>query len=659
MGWRRLIALTVAGVTAAVLLGAATLTGFSPTAGHVGLLVAALVLGATPVLAGLLVVRADQGGTLGPLLTVPGLVAALAITGQLAQSADSSHHPWGAAYVTAASQGAWVLIYVAVAVLVLFFPDGRLSGRGDRCLLAAIVTVAAVFIAVAATAPGPFMPPDQSSPHVFGTMPAVLANVLTAICLPALVATLVLLVVRLVRRYRAADAGRRRQFKWLALAAAILPATLLATWLSYAVAGQADVVLAVGFAAMYLAVPVVIALAVLRPDLFDVDRVLASAAAHAALTTVLLLVFTIVNLTVGLVAARASPVVAVTATALCAIALFPLRARLQSGVDRWLYPARKAAFAAIDRLHHDTVAGRARAEQLQAVLQDALRDPQLHVAYLVPATAEMVDADGVPLDDGHVATMTPVQLGADQIGAMRAGQRTSPELLRDIAAHAAPLVEVVRLRVELRSALRQIEASRARLLRVGYEERVRLERDLHDGAQQRLVSLGIALRLAQRRLPRGDADMSGVLDEAVAELGTALGELRHIAHGIRPACLDDGLGPALAGLARSAPIPVSVHMQAAGLDDNIEITAYYVAAEAITNALKHAHARHIELEVDAGDSSLCVRVTDDGAGGALPHDGSGLSGLADRVGAYGGTLAITSPHGGGTTIEAILPCASS
>ena len=103
-----------------------------------GLLVAALVLAATPVLAGLLLVRADQGGTLGPLLTVPGLVAALAITGQLAQSAGSSH-PWGAAYVTAASQGAWVLIYVAVAVLVLFFPDGRLSGRCDRYLLAAIV----------------------------------------------------------------------------------------------------------------------------------------------------------------------------------------------------------------------------------------------------------------------------------------------------------------------------------------------------------------------------------------------------------------------------------------------------------------------------------------------------------------------------------------
>ena len=215
-------------------------------------------------------------------------------------------------------------------------------------------------------------------------MPAVLANVLTVICLPALVATLVLLVVRLVRRYRAADAGRRRQFKWLALAAAILPlATLLASWLSYAVAGGRrcrpggrlcrHVPRGTGRDRARGTAP--------RP----VRRgpgALASAAAHAALTTVLLLVFTIVNLTVGLVAARASPVVAVTVlTALCAIALFPLRARLQSGVDRWLYPARKAAFAAIDRLHDDTVAGRARAEQLQAVLQDALRDPQLHVAH--------------------------------------------------------------------------------------------------------------------------------------------------------------------------------------------------------------------------------------------------------------------------------------
>ena len=223
----------------------------------------------------------------------------------------------------------------------------------------------------------------------------------------------------------------------------------------------------------------------------------------------------------------------------------------------------------------------------------------------------------------------------------------------------APLVEVVRLRVELNSALNEIAASRRRLLQVGYAERVRLERDLHDGAQQRLVSIGMALRLAQRRLPRGDVDIPGVLDTAVAELSTAVSELRRVAHGIRPACLDDGLLPALSDLVRSTPIPVRINVQVHALPDELETTAYYVAAEAITNAIKHSEAGRIDLDVDARDDLLYVRIADDGSGGARPRTGSGLAGLADRIGATGGTLAITSPPGSGTVVEAVLPCALS
>jgi hypothetical protein len=140
----------------------------------------------------------------------------------------------------------------------------------------------------------------------------------------------------------------------------------------------------------------------------------------------------------------------------------------------------------------------------------------------MPATAQAVDAEGEPVE--VPASAVPVTVGGEQIGALSAGAGTSADLLRDIAARAAPLVEVVRLRVELSLALREVEASRARLLRVGYEERSRLERDLHDGAQQRLVSLGMALRLTQRRIPHGGVDVTGVLDEAVAEIGTASGK---------------------------------------------------------------------------------------------------------------------------------------
>jgi signal transduction histidine kinase len=411
-----------------------------------------------------------------------------------------------------------------------------------------------------------------------------------------------------------------------------------------------------GFAAAYLAVPTVVAVAVLRPDLFDVERVLASTATHAVFSTVLLAVFTAATLAAGSLVGGGSPVPAAAATALCAVLLAPLRGRLQRGVDRWLYPARKTAMAAVEDLQADTAAGRARPEQLSDVLRRALRDPRLRVAYLIPATAQAVDADGEPVE--VPASAMPVTLGHKHIGALSAGADTSADLLRDIAARAAPLVEVVRLRVELSRALREAEASRARLLRVGYEERSRLERDLHDGAQQRLVSLGMARRLAQRRIPRGGVDVTGVLDEAVAEIGTAIGELRRVAHGIRPSCLDDGLLPALSGLVGTVAIPMTVDVTVDELPDDLETTAYYVAAEAVTNAVKHSAAKHISLRVEATASQLYVRVHDNGVGGASSRAGSGLAGLADRVGAQGGDLTVTSPRGGGTTIEAVLPCAS-
>jgi signal transduction histidine kinase len=657
VGGSRVAVLAVAAITAALLVAAGIAAAANPSAGHLVMLVVALILATTSLVAARTVLVAQPTSALGPLLTLPGLVATIALAGEISQTHGTTHRI-GAAYVTAASQGAWVLVYVALAVVLLFFPRGRLETRSDRRLLTAILVDAALFMVVAATAPGPYLAPDQASPHVFGTLPSVVATIGTAVSLVGLPVTLVWLVVRLVRRRRGASEHERRQWRWMSLVAAILPATLLGSWLSYLVAGQGDITLAVGFAAMYLAVPLVIAVAVARPHLFDVDLVLASTATHAVLSACLLAVFTVANVVAGVVTAKTSSVVAVAATALCAALLWPLRRRLQHRIDRWLYPARKRIYVALDQLHVDTVTGRARPEELQSVLQTALHDPTLRVAYLVPNSATYADANGAPILD-ELPVSTAVSLGDAQIGAIVAGPQTSRELLAQVAHYAAPLVEVVRLRVELSMALHEIEASRRRLLQVGYDERVRLERDLHDGAQQRLVSVGMALRLAQRQLPRGGLDMSGVLDEAVAELGTAVSELRRVAHGIRPACLDDGLLPALSDLVRSTPIPVRVNVQAHALADDLETTAYYVAAEAIANAIKHSDAEHIDLDVDARGDLLYIRIADDGLGGAKARSGSGLAGLADRIGASGGSLEITSPDGLGTIIEAVLPCGSS
>lgn len=160
------------------------------------------------------------------------------------------------------------------------------------------------------------------------------------------------------------------------------------------------------------------------------------------------------------------------------------------------------------------------------------------------------------------------------------------------------------------------------------------------------------------RLANGGVDVDGLLDQAVAELGTAVSELRQLANGIRPSCLDDGLAPALSVLIDTVPIPVDMRVAETHLDGDLQTTAYYVASESIANAVKHSRATRITLHVDARGDDLYVRVEDDGVGGAEQRDGSGLARLADRVGAHGGTLFVSSPHDGGTTVEAILPCAS-
>ena len=612
----------------------------------VATIVLAALLAAPSMLFALLVGRRRRDGWLAPMLALTGFLPALVLLGSVFKEGPV------AGYAVALSQGSWVLLFVSAALLVLFFPEGRLRGR-DRWLAWAIAIDALLFIVVGALHPGPYPSPDERSPHVFGTLPHAVAAAIVAVTLPGVLVTLVLTVVSLVRRYQRAGVELRAQMKWLALAAMVLPLTLLAAWASFVI-NISDAVVFVGLGLAYAAIPTVIGIAVLRPDLFEVDRVLASTATHAIGTGVVLAIFTAANLAAGLLLPGNSVLAAVAATSLCALLLAPLRARLQRRVDRWLYPARRAALAAIDELNRQTAATQARPEQLEAALQRALGDATLRIGFLAADRPGVVDLAGEPL--GAAPVSVPVRLGGEQIGLVGAS-RTSRELLRDVAAAAAPIVEVIRLRLGLRQALREVEASRSRMLRAGYEERQRLERDLHDGAQLRLVSLGMALRLAQRHLANGGVDVHGLLDQAVAELGTAVSELRQLANGIRPSCLDDGLVPALSVLVDTVPIPVEMRVSETHVDGDLETTAYYVASEAIANAVKHSRATQVALHVDARGDDLYVRVEDDGIGGAEQRSGSGLARLADRVSAHGGTLFVSSPRNGGTTVEAILPCA--
>jgi signal transduction histidine kinase len=203
----------------------------------------------------------------------------------------------------------------------------------------------------------------------------------------------------------------------------------------------------------------------------------------------------------------------------------------------------------------------------------------------------------------------------------------------------------------------ELMASRARIVAAADETRRRIERDLHDGIQQRLVSLGLELRAAQATVPAQLDELEGVLSRAAEGLTSVLDELREISHGLHPAILSEGgLEPALRALRRRSAIPVELDLHPKRpLPGRVEVAAYYVVSEALTNAAKHAHASVVNVELDTRDAILQLAIRDDGIGGADPDQGSGLVGLSDRIEALGGTLQVTSPAGNGTTLLIEVP----
>jgi PAS domain S-box-containing protein len=227
----------------------------------------------------------------------------------------------------------------------------------------------------------------------------------------------------------------------------------------------------------------------------------------------------------------------------------------------------------------------------------------------------------------------------------------------DITERKAQAAEVHRLNDELHARLEELAASRARIVTAGDVERRRLERNLHDGAQQRLVSLALSLRVALAKLATDPAAARAVLQDAGDELSRALEELRELARGLHPAVLTDrGLRAAVEMLAGRAPIPVEiVEVPDQRLPEPVEAAAYYLIAEALTNVTKYADASTVRVRVATRDGSVVVEVSDDGVGGADPAAGSGLRGLADRVEALGGTLEVSSPAGAGTSLRAEIP----
>jgi signal transduction histidine kinase len=299
---------------------------------------------------------------------------------------------------------------------------------------------------------------------------------------------------------------------------------------------------------------------------------------------------------------------------------------------------------------------------LRDAVADALGDPSLEVAYWLPERDEWVGADGASfaLPDGDARrACTPVERDGRPVAMLvhDAAVADERELVNAVGGAAALALENERLDAELRANVKELRASRTRIVESADAARRRIERDLHDGAQQQLVALALRLGSARSRIERDPGAAAELLDEAAADLDAAIRDLRELARGIHPAVLSDrGLGPALEALASRIPLPVEItELPGERLPPAIEAAAYFVVAEAITNVARYARATHAEVAVTRDDGRVLVRVADDGVGGADPAAGSGLRGLADRVAALDGRLEVVSPAGGGTTVRAVMP----
>jgi signal transduction histidine kinase len=300
---------------------------------------------------------------------------------------------------------------------------------------------------------------------------------------------------------------------------------------------------------------------------------------------------------------------------------------------------------------------------LREPLARALHDPSVRIAYWLPQYAMWTDSDGRPVrlaghDDERGTTL--IERDGEPIAVLEhdPALKHEPELLDAVSASAAIALENGRLQAELRARLEELRGSRGRVIEAGQRERERLERNLHDGAQQRLIALSLELGRLGTRL-RDDPEAQARIDEARREIAVSLDELRTVARGLHPAVLTaHGLPVAVESLAATSAVPVRLDIALdRRVDEQAEVAAYYVVCETLANIGKHAQAESAAIRIAREHGDLVVEVLDDGVGGADTESGSGLRGLADRVEALGGRLQVWTPRGGGTRVRAQIPCA--
>ena len=353
--------------------------------------------------------------------------------------------------------------------------------------------------------------------------------------------------------------------------------------------------------------PIAVCVAIVRQHLYDIDLVISRTVAYGALTGVLAGTYGAVVLAVG--ALVSSPVAAAAGALVVAVAFWPVRTRIQDTVDRRFrrarYESRRVMTDFVDRLRQGEVG----ADEVEDALRTAVHDEELAMAFR--SEGRTYDVDGRPLELGTEPgrTIRAFDTGQQVVTLVR-HRDADDRLVADVVGAGRLALEIAALQTELRRRLKELDTSRSRIVAVADEERRRLARDLHDGAQQRLVSIGLDLRHAQHAL-NGSAppEVDRTLDGAVAELSNAIDDLRELASGLRPASLDAGLGSALRELAARSPIPVEVHEDPKRFPAELEAAAYFIACEGLTNAVKHAGAHQVVLGFSRNKGHLVLTVT--------------------------------------------------
>ena len=655
--------------------------------------IAAWVVAALPVLFLTLEVgRAVQGQTQWTLWFVPFLVAAFlapTVVGLLiANRQPRNVIAWilllgplpltmqapiwvlfGEGWMLQIDRALWPLLYAWPIAVAFVFPNGRLLSPRWRWVVALAIFSFGGFIALALTDPGPFYGEDAAVPNplagnVVGE--TLRFNATAWVLWMGMLASLFAGVYAIRLRLRRSTGVERLQTLWLAWALALVPIALVMCFLSgllgYTLGVTViDWIVFPLLMGIWAATAAAIGVAITRHGLYAIERLVNRTLVYLVLTSLLVAAYAGITIGLGVVVGGESPWVIAVATLVVALAFRPLRARVQDLVDRRYRRARYEGVRLVRSFEDEVRDGVRAPEEIGAVVADALGDPLAELLFWLPETEAFADAAGESVEPPHDERVQREIRRDDARTAVLLHDpslRERRDLLDGVLSAAALSIEMARLRVEVRIQLAEVEASRARIVEAGYEERRRLERDLHDGAQQRLVSLGVQLRRLQLALPRGAQVLSPAIDQAVDEVGATIGDLRQIAAGVRPARLDDGLAAALRDLARTTPIPVDVDASRDRVAASVEAAAYFVACEAITNAVKHGSASKVAVRASRENGALHVSVADDGVGGAVVRRGSGLAGLRDRVAAHGGTFDVVSPKGGGTRVEVKFPCES-